>query len=762
MGNQEAQSTVANDTPDSRPCKENSSTVNAHALLANNQLARDGQTAGGVNRGVTVNRPPAPPTTSALSEGTPYPMTSRGGKTTHKDEKLEEGLTSRKMMDESDISTRTSQPGPDIEIDEPTDHQHPKPRVAPTLLEQEGVDQENTDAVIPEFMVNINYPVVNEEKTHTDPLAPWIGPLDAEIDLHGNDIPPSATVTVDTKKWPFPHRAMDAKTAYIYDVVKSSGCHNHEGAKIPLHTALNVHTWKLEATGHPNDEVVLQGIQFGFPIQYCGPPQYAAGETPNHASARCHGDHLNRYILEESAQGAVEGPFVQPPFTPWFVTSPLMTREKAGSNDRRIIVDLSFPDGGVNKYIIPHVFNGHEATHNLPTIESAVSTIANTCPGEVVMAVVDLSRAYRQFPVCPLDWPLLGVKVAQQYFFDRRLPFGARMSSYTMQMAADFIVRALERRGIKAHMYLDDVVIISPNRHMAHRQYDQTLHLIEALGLKVAEKKLQPPSPRVTWLGIQFDTENNSLAIPNEKLEDIKRCMAAAARKTTLTKKQLQRVIGVINHLAKVVRAARLFIGRILAAYRATEGEEVKVTRHVKADMKWFARFLSSANGRAILPHNRTVLRIWADACMDGGGASDGEFYYTFKFPPRMSSSHHITQLEAMNCMAAARAFVRSAHAGGIIAIHCDNKASIDAFKSGRAKDPVLAACSRAFWYKAAEMDTTMEFTHIPGEAMELPDALSRAHLDEEHRALADHLIRRLNLKRMEATPDMFSYASFL
>ena len=614
----------------------------------------------------------------------------------------------------------------------------------------------------PDFMQEIAYPTAPDEAPKIDRLDEGTDEYDDHDDIKKQPLHADAIPTLDTAKWPFPHREVDKETAYVYDVVRASGRHNHEQAKILLPTALNIDGWKQEATGHPQDPLIMQGIQFGFPIQYCGPPQYTQGATPNHASARNHQSHIRKYVQEETRHGALEGPFSAPPFTPWCVVSPLMSREKAGSTDRRIIVDLSFPDGGVNKYIQPHIFNGEEATHNLPTIESAVDTISHMCPGQVTMAVVDLSRAYRQFPVSPLDWPLLGISVDNEYFFDRRMPFGARMSSFTMQTLADFVVRALNVRGIKAHMYLDDIIVVGPTPQVAERQYAQTLDLIKKLGLQVAEKKLQKPATKVKWLGIEIDTANNTLAIPQEKLAEIKRCMAAAAKRDSVTKKQLQRIIGMVNHLAKVVRAARLFIGRILAAYRAAEGDIVPVAHQVRSDVKWFARHLSAANGRAIIPSNRVVLRIWADACMEGAGASDGDRFYTFQLPSRMATTHHIAHLEAINCVAAARAFIHTGHAGGTIELHCDNKPSIDAFRSGRARDPVLAACSRALWYRAAETDTSITFTHVPGEAMALPDALSRVYSDESHRKLAKSLVASLKLKRVDINPAMFSYAAFL
>ena len=318
------------------------------------------------------------------------------------------------------------------------------------------------------------------------------------------------------------------------------------------------------------------------------------------------------------------------------------------------------------------------------------------------MSVVDLSRAYRHFPVCPLDWPLLGIVHRDRLYFDRRIPFGSRMSSYIMQSAAQYIVRALGTRKIAAHMYLNDIIIISPTADIAKREYTQTTQLIASLGFEVAQRKLQPPSPCVKWLEIKIDIPNNQLSIPKEKVVQISRCMAAASGRATITKRHLQGVIGLANHLAKIVIAARVFICRILAALRAAQADTIQVGPHIRADLQWFKQYLESYNGRAIIPTNRVVCRIWADACLKGAGASDGSECYMHTFTQEYSEAHNINELDALNCVAAVRTFVKQAHKGGTIEVHCDNKAAVDALTSGRARDQVLAACCRAIWFHAA------------------------------------------------------------
>ena len=268
-----------------------------------------------------------------------------------------------------------------------------------------------------------------------------------------------------------------------------------------------------------------------------------------------------------------------------------MKREKNDSQDRRVIVDLSFPDGGTDKHIPQHMNEGGDAMHILPTVDSAVNTIASTCPGDITMAVIDLSRAYRYFPVCPLDWPLLGIVHEGVTFFDRKIPFGARMSSFVMQMVAEFMVRALHTRRISAHMYLDDIVIIAPTADTAIAAFTATLNLLVGLGLQTAQNKIQQPAKVVKCLVIGIDIPNNQLRIPKGKVAQIKRCMEAASGRSTITKRHLQRIIGLGNHLAKIVRAARVFICRIFDAPRAAQTDRInmiKVCPMIKADLEWY------------------------------------------------------------------------------------------------------------------------------------------------------------------------------
>ena len=160
--------------------------------------------------------------------------------------------------------------------------------------------------------------------------------------------------TPNFASWPYPSIHLPKALADMYEAERCSHQQNHEAAKITVATSLNIPDWDQSATGHKDDEWILGAVRYGFPIQYSGPSQYETIPLYNQSSAKAHANVVCEYIRKETQPGTLHGPFDAPPFVPWMFTSPLMTREKPDSKERRVIVDLSYPDGGVNQHIHPH------------------------------------------------------------------------------------------------------------------------------------------------------------------------------------------------------------------------------------------------------------------------------------------------------------------------------------------------------------------------------------------------------------------------
>ena len=554
----------------------------------------------------------------------------------------------------------------------------------------------------------------------------------------------------------YPRRAM------IYSAVKSRGRPNAKGARIPVPSGLHVPAWRRIATGHPHDITVLEGITYGFSLQYYGPPLPSGGSVVNHQSASMYPEQVEKYIEKEVREGALLGPFEEKPFT-WQHVSPLMSRPKSSQDDceRRIIVDLSFPpEANVNEYIPQNEIYGVRFPHRLPTTDNLVEILQED-EFRGFMYSIDIARAYRNFPIDPLDWPLTGISFKGVTFTDSPMPFGARSSSLNMQLAAEYIARYLRDQGLMVLIYLDDLVGYARDLEVAWEHYHFVGSVMGDLGLPLAEKKVTPPAREIVWLGILVDADSQTLSIPEGKLTEIVAVIRLAYSKKRMTRRDVQSLAGKINHLSKACRPARLFMARILAYLRAHPTTPTIVPQSVRADLKWFMDFLPEYNSVSLIPPREPAFNIEADSCLRGGGALGDGVCYMHQYNQTLAQAH-ISQLEAINCMAAVRALVGTRHRGLTIMVECDNSAAVTVFINGRGRDPVILACARAIWRHAAAVDCALRFKHTPGDLMHSADALSRACLSPRHEMVAWEVVRDRQLNVIMLDDEMFDYSYYL
>lgn len=82
--------------------------------------------------------------------------------------------------------------------------------------------------------------------------------------------------------------------AAIYSQVRPTGIPNEHGAKLTIKTALNLLLWNSSATGHPDDTIVLNGVTWGFSLQYLGGP-LTENQIEMHASGEKYLKHVQEY-----------------------------------------------------------------------------------------------------------------------------------------------------------------------------------------------------------------------------------------------------------------------------------------------------------------------------------------------------------------------------------------------------------------------------------------------------------------------------------
>ena len=176
------------------------------------------------------------------------------------------------------------------------------------------------------------------------------------------------------------------------------------------------------------DSVICDFLEFGWPLGYTN-QTLPVFDLRTHRGALNFPSAVQDYINSEISLGRVAGPFAAPPFSDGFVVSPLNTVPKRDSHEHRVIVDLSWPCGSsVNDGIPSGSFLGKLLELSYPTIDAIVSAIVSLGRG-CMLYKRDLRKAYRQFPVDPHDYHLLGYTWNGQFYFDTVLTMGLRSAA---------------------------------------------------------------------------------------------------------------------------------------------------------------------------------------------------------------------------------------------------------------------------------------------------------------------------------------------
>ena len=126
-----------------------------------------------------------------------------------------------------------------------------------------------------------------------------------------------------------------------------------------------------------------------------------------------------------------------------------------------------------------------------------------------LLAKVDIESAYRLIPVHPDDRPLLAMKWENQLYIDPMLPFGLRSAPMIFNAVADALAWYLNQKGIPLlRHYLDDFIIVAPPCSAECQESLATLDRVcKALRVPIAEHKMDGPTSRLIYLGIEVDTE---------------------------------------------------------------------------------------------------------------------------------------------------------------------------------------------------------------------------------------------------------------
>ena len=153
-----------------------------------------------------------------------------------------------------------------------------------------------------------------------------------------------------------------------------TGQPNYRIARMQVFSTLNIAIWRELLSSYP-DQIICEFLEFGWPIGYMS-DTLSIFDLQTHRGALDFPDQVNAYLFKELKLRRIAGPFDTALLAQGFVVSRLNTVEKRDSEERRVIVDLSWPCGHSVNYGIPSdSYLGEPLVLHYPTIDDIVDAV---------------------------------------------------------------------------------------------------------------------------------------------------------------------------------------------------------------------------------------------------------------------------------------------------------------------------------------------------------------------------------------------------
>ena len=408
------------------------------------------------------------------------------------------------------------------------------------------------------------------------------------------------------------------------------------------------------------------------------------------------------------------------------VISPLGVIEKPGGGIR-IIHDCSRPPGGAVNDYAPELDK-----QRFQSVDCAAKLVK---PGWF-MAKVDLKSAYRSVNISAhsqlvtgLKWHLGG---EWRYFYDTKLPFGARASPGIFHRLTQAIRRIMSSKGLHNIVaYLDDFFICESSFEKCAETMRILIQLLRQLGFDVNWKKVVDPCQSLVFLGVEISSVDMQVKLPADKLQALKHELLSFAGRKRATKRQLQSLVGKLSWSSAVIRGGRVFLRRMINAIAVLKrpSHKTRIDDEIRADLHWWIHCMHGFNGKALLLETPTYSAVYTDSCSAGAGTFWGNdwFYCCWNLDCAPAEDLHINEKELMTVVLAAARWCHEWRNQRIY-VFSDNTVTVAGVNKGTSRNPLIMECLRYLFWLSVTFNFHLRAIHIKGKYNDKADMLSRLH----------------------------------
>jgi hypothetical protein len=433
-------------------------------------------------------------------------------------------------------------------------------------------------------------------------------------------------------------------------------------------------------------------------------------------------------------KGAIETvPFASPGFCSTFFLVP-----KKDTDKMRPVINLK----ALNKFVKCPTFKMH----------SAQSIIRMIRRGNW-LASIDLQDAYFHVPMHPRHHKFLRFAFQGKTYQFKVLPFGLSTAPRVFTKVLAPVVGHLHQKGIHLFPYLDDCLLVAKDQATLHQTILFTINVLQSLGFIINFKKSQLQiTQRLTFLGMEIDTQRTSVFLPRQKAENITKVAALFLPVGTYRKaRHYLKFLGLMASSLMMVPKSKLYM-RPLQIYLNSIWDRMKMTLDFQimtplklvSTIQWWGNLDNLLTGKEFSSKKPSVI-LTTDASKTAWGAHCQSQTVQGKWNPHQQTLH-INLLELIAVWNALKAFLHLVK-DQVVLIQTDNTSVLHYINnSGGTKSILLCSTTWDMLQWCLLHNIELRAAHIPGKDNHLADRLSRqmvSHLEWElHPQVARQLFR--------------------
>ncbi len=395
--------------------------------------------------------------------------------------------------------------------------------------------------------------------------------------------------------------------------------------------------------------------------------------------------------------------------------------------------------GGLRPILDLRVLN--RALHKLPFKMLTQKRIFGCVRPLDWFAAIDLKDAYFHVSILPRHRPFLRFAFEGQAYQYKVLPFGLSLSPRVFTKVVEAALVPLREQGVRILNYLDDWFILAQSRKQLSAHRDLVLKHLSLLGLRVNwEKSKLVPTQRISFLGMEFDSVNQTARLTQERAQSVLNCFKTLSGRTAVPLKLFQRLLGHMAAAAVTVPLGLLHMrplqhwlyGRIPRWAWKRGTYRVQIT---PACRKTFRPWSDPSFLRAGVPLEQVSRHavVFTDASTTGWGATyNGHAVSGVWTGPQLH--WHINCLELL-AVRLALSHLRGRLQRKDVLVRTDNTATVAYInRQGGLRSRRMSQLARHLLLWSQKHLRSLRAIHIPGVFNRAADELSRAALPGEWR----------------------------